>query len=153
MILRTITRPVTMPKQHLLSKSFPNALCTLVDKTKNIMCMINIGVRKHTNTDSIYDKTKKYTKLPHETKQQRHIVTSDNYTRSETSVVPNTLDKSYKILNPKQWISIIQRTAVLEHSTLCTNLSVTNNNFGEPVWIWWWWWWWWWYLHWRWMAS
>jgi len=102
MILRTITRLVTMPKQHLLSKSFPNAHCTLVDKTKNITCVIDIGVQKHTNTDSIYDKTKKYTKLPHEIKQQRHIVTSDNYTSSsETSVVPNTLHKSYKILNPK----------------------------------------------------
>ena len=94
MILRTITRLVTMPKQHLLSKSFPNALRTLADKTKTITRMIDIGVHKHTNTDSIYDKTKKYTKLPHEIKQQRHVVTSDNYTSSSgTSVVPN--------LNPK----------------------------------------------------
>jgi hypothetical protein len=99
MILRTSTWPVTMTKQNLLSKSFTNALCTLVDKTKNITCMIDIS---HTNTDSIYDQTKKYTKLPHEIKQQRHIVTSDNYTSSsEMSVVPNTLYKSYKILNPK----------------------------------------------------
>jgi len=49
-----------MPKEHLLSKSFPYALRTLADKTKNITCMIDIGVHKHTNTDSIYGKTKKY---------------------------------------------------------------------------------------------
>jgi hypothetical protein len=71
-----------MSKQHLLSKSLPNALRTLADKTKIITCMIDIGVRKYTNTDSIYDKTKKYTKLPHEIKQQRHMVTNDNYTSS-----------------------------------------------------------------------
>jgi len=64
MILHTITQPVIMPKPHLLSKSLPNALHTLADKTKTIKFMIDIGVHKHTNTDSIYDKTKKYTKLP-----------------------------------------------------------------------------------------
>jgi hypothetical protein len=93
---------VTMPKQHLLSKTFPNALHTLADKTKPNTCMIDIGVRKYTNTYSIHDKTTKYTKLPHEIKQQRHMVTSDNYTTSSrTSVVPNTLHESYKTLNPK----------------------------------------------------
>ena len=59
------------------------------------------------------------------------MVTGDNYTSlSGTSVVPNTLHKSYKILNPKEGISVIQTTAVLEYSTLCANLSVLNNNSG-----------------------
>jgi len=99
---RTITQPVIMPKQHLLSKSFPNALHTLVDKTKTITCMTDICVCKHTNTESIHDKTKKYTKLPHEIKQQRHMVTSDNYTSSSaTSVMPNTLHKKLQNSKPK----------------------------------------------------
>jgi hypothetical protein len=86
-----------MPKQHLLPNHFQMHFIHQLKRPKTITCMIDISDCKHTNTHSIYDKTKKYTKLPHEIKQHRRMLTSDNCTRlSGTSKVPTLYTKITK---------------------------------------------------------